>query len=102
MEKGPGLKNDILDKKLRWELLPIECVEDAVRIMTFGAAKYSANNWQNLENGIDRYYAALLRHLVAYRKGEELDSESGETHLSHAITNLIFLMWLEKRDKKDE
>ena len=96
-ELGPGLKYD--ENKDRWDLLPIECVEDIVKVLTMGAAKYSSNNWQNVENGEDRYYAALLRHLVAHRKGETIDPESGMLHLAHVATNAIFLMWLEKNKK---
>jgi hypothetical protein len=43
---------------------------------------------------VDRYYAAALRHLPAWRGGEELDPESGLTHLAHALANAAFLMEL--------
>jgi hypothetical protein len=82
--------------KDRWDLLPMECVEDVVKILTFGSVKYGPNNWQNVEPFNDRYYAALMRHLVAWRKGEETDTESGLPHLSHAMCNVIFLLWYEK------
>jgi len=85
--------------KLRWDLLPIAEIEDIVKILTFGAAKYAPNNWQLVDNGTDRYYAALMRHLVAWRKGELIDPESGESHLSHAACCLVFLMWLNKQNK---
>jgi hypothetical protein len=93
-ELGPGLKFDT--GKLRWDLLPIDCVEDAVKILTFGAEKYSANNWQNIEDGENRYFAALMRHLSASRQGEKIDPESGLSHLSHAMCNVVFLLWFEK------
>jgi len=96
-EIGPGLKYD--KGKLRWDLLPIDQVEKIVEILTYGAAKYADNNWQNVEGGIERYYAALLRHLVAWRKGEKIDPESGMEHLSHAACNIVFLMWLDKENK---
>lgn len=95
---GPGLKFD--NDKLRWDLLPLDVIEDAVKIITFGANKYSENNWQQLDGGLDRYFAAMMRHLVEYRKGNMVDDESGQSHLSHAITNLIFLMWIEKNKKQ--
>lgn len=97
-EIGPGLKFD--NDKLRWDLLPIDCVEDVVKILTFGAKKYSANNWQNVEDGENRYYAALMRHLAASRMGEKTDPESGLSHLSHAMCNIVFLLWLEKHTKE--
>jgi len=90
-----GMKFDT--GKLRWDLLPIECVEDVVKVLTMGAAKYADNNWQQVENANERYYAALLRHLSQWRKGEVTDQESGLPHLAHVLCNVIFLQWLEKQ-----
>lgn len=92
MKINKGLKYD--DKKLRWDLLPIEQVEEIVKILTFGANKYTDNSWQRVENGIERYYAALMRHIVDWRKGEELDPESNIHHLAHAGCNILFLLYL--------
>lgn len=75
----------------------MEAVEGIVKILTFGAKKYADNNWQLVENAPDRYYAALMRHIVSFRKGELTDLESGESHLDHAACNLIFMIWLEKQ-----
>jgi hypothetical protein len=98
---GEGLKYD--EGKLHWELLPMDCVEDVVKILTFGSKKYGPNNWQEVDNANDRYYAALMRHLTANRKGEVLDEESGLSHLAHAMCNVVFLLWLEKhKDGKDK
>lgn len=91
--KEQGRKYD--SGKLRWDLLPIEEVEQIVAVMSMGSVKYGDNNWQQLDNGIERYYAALMRHLVAWRKGEDTDKESGLSHLAHCATNIIFLMYLE-------
>jgi len=94
---GNGLKFD--QEKLRWDLLPIDCIEDVVKVLTMGAEKYAENNWQEVENAEDRYFAALMRHLSASRQGEMNDSESGLSHLSHAMCNVVFLLWLEKNKK---
>ena len=91
---GNGLKFD--QEKLRWDLLPIDCIEDVVKVLTMGAEKYAENNWQEVENAEDRYFAALMRHLSASRQGEMNDSESGLSHLSHVMCNVVFLLWLEK------
>ena len=96
-----GLTSAKFDKdKLRWDLLPLEVIEECVKILTFGASKYGENKWQHLDNYNDRYFAALMRHLVAYRKGEKVDSESGQLHLSHALTNIVFLIWKDIQDGK--
>jgi len=91
---GVGKKFD--SEKLKWELLPIECIEDVVAILTHGADKYGKHNWKELDEANDRYYAALLRHVVEWRKGNTIDTDSGLSHLAHAMCNLVFLSWFEK------
>lgn len=59
-----GKKNDYQDGKLRWDLLPLEEIEDIVKLYTAGSIKYGDNNWQNLENGYRRYKAAMLRLMM--------------------------------------
>jgi len=81
--------------KLRYDLIPPESMEALAKVLTYGAKKYKPGNWKNATN-IDRYTAALYRHLEAWRKGEEVDEESGLPHLAHAITNVAFLIWFEE------
>ena len=89
------MKFDTSPDKLRWDLLPIEEVEEIVQILSYGSEKYADNNWQLVENGKERYYAAMMRHLVSWRKGKQRDDESNLNHLAHAACNLLFLMWLD-------
>lgn len=86
-----GIKKD--QGKNRWDLLPFEVIEWAVKTMTFGASKYGENNWKKVENAEERYFAALMRHLVAYRSGERYDQETSYPHLAHALCCLIFMFW---------
>lgn len=81
--------------KLRYDLIPSEAMEALAKVLTYGAKKYKPGNWKNATD-IDRYTAALYRHLEAWRKGEEVDEESGLPHLAHAITNVAFLIWFEE------
>lgn len=93
-------KNDRLDDKLRWELLPLEDVEDIVRVYTAGAKKYGPDQWQNLPDGIRRYKAALLRHLVEFDKGNEIDEETGCRHLAQVAWNAIAMLHISKQQKQ--
>jgi len=97
-----GQKHD--KEKIRMDLLPFDALEEVAKILTFGAKKYSANNWQNVENAKERYEAALLRHLSAHKKGEKIDNDSGLSHLSHVACNALFLIWFELNevDKKSQ
>ena len=91
-----SIKNDRKDKKLMWELLPLEDIEDVVKVYTEGANKYGINTWQNLENGYNRYKAALFRHLLEYEKGNEYDEETGCRHLAQVVWNAIALLHISK------
>lgn len=81
--------------KLRHDLIPPEAEKALAEVLTFGAAKYEPDSWRDVKDGKRRYMAAALRHINAHRMGEELDEESGLTHLSHALTNLAFLVALD-------
>ena len=80
--------------KLRYGLIPPQATKALAEVLTYGAKKYKPDNWKQGEP--DRYMDALYRHLEAYRSGELVDSESGLSHLSHAITNIAFLIYFER------
>ena len=82
--------------KPRLDLVPPEAMTAMGRVLTFGAAKYAARNW---EQGMSwgRIVAALLRHLFAWIGGEDQDPESGFSHLDHVICNAAFLVTYEAR-----
>ena len=89
-----GRKDD--SSKLRYDLYPPEALEGTVRILTFGAEKYSDRNW---EKGMKwgRVFGALMRHLWAWWRGEAADPETGESHLHHAACCIAFLQTYEAR-----
>lgn len=91
-------KNDFKDGKLRWDLLPLELIEPIVKVFTFGAEKYSAWTWNNLDNGYERIKAAMFRHLTAFEKGEFLDPESKLPHLAHVLWNAMALYYYGCKD----
>lgn len=94
-----GKKNDKKDDKTRWELMPLDCLEDIARVYTEGAKKYGENTWQYLDNGYERYKGALLRHLYA-AEHDEFDEETGCRHLAQVAWNAIALLWLSKATDK--
>jgi len=93
-EESEGVKYD--GGKLRMELIPPEAIEALAEVITYGANKYSDDNWKKVSK--DRYIGALMRHLNAYRKGELYDDESGLTHIAHILTNAAFLVYKEEND----
>lgn len=95
---GPsgGLKYD--GGKPRMDLLVPEAEELTAQVFTFGAEKYGPYNWME---GIafSRLHAALRRHLAAFSRGEDLDPESGLSHLGHASCCLQMLIWMSEYRK---
>lgn len=77
--------------KNRVDLLPPEALEEIGLVLAFGARKYADENWRE---GADwsRYYGAALRHLFAWKRGEDVDPETGLSHLAHASCCLMFLI----------
>lgn len=88
-----GVKYDT--DKLRYDLIPPEASASLAKVLTYGASKYGPDNWMKVDDVIPRYYAAMQRHVEAWRSGEHTDPESGLTHLSHAMACLSFLIALE-------
>lgn len=88
-----GLKYDA--DKPRMDLLDPTFTIGVSRVLTFGANKYSPDNWRN---GISytRIIAAIHRHLAAIQMGEDIDPESGEPHIYHIGCNVQFLGWMMK------
>ena len=86
----PGTKHDA-GKPILGAIPPL--AELAVgRVLSFGAQKYARDNWRVVEDAQTRYMDAALRHLNAVRRGEILDSESGEPHLAHAACCVLFML----------
>ena len=100
--KEAGLKYEVIqdflkfDKdKLRYDLIPVEWGLNLASVLTHGAKKYKPNNWRQVDD-IDRYVGAAFRHLEAWRAGEHLDKDSGLPHLAHVMTNIGFLLSLDR------
>jgi hypothetical protein len=77
--------------KLPLELVPTRPLEAVAAVLAFGARKYAANNWRK-GLAFSRVYAAVLRHLFAWWRGEDNDPETGLSHLAHARCELDFLL----------
>lgn len=85
-----GVKHD--QDKAPMELVPPQAIEDIANVMAFGAKKYGRYNWTN---GISysRLLGAAMRHLLAFSRGEDLDKESGLSHLAHLGACVVMLLW---------
>ncbi len=66
-------------------------IKAVAAVAEMGANKYVRHNWKK---GFDSssILDSLLRHLVAYQNGEDIDPESGLQHLGHAAWNVLALI----------
>ena len=87
-----GTKHD--QAKPRMDLLDNYALTQLALVLGFGTKKYTDDNWRS---GIAsrRLLAATMRHVLAYMDGQDLDEESGYSHLAHAMCNLMFAINLE-------
>lgn len=75
-----GTKHD--ESKAQMELLSHAALEQIAHVMGFGAKKYGIFNYRG---GIayGRIIGAAYRHLGAFNSGEDLDPETGLSHIAH-------------------
>ena len=93
-----GLKYD--SGKLNWSLMPFGALQEVVKVLEFGSQKYAPNNWMYVDNADERYWNAAMRHLIAYKTESTNDSETGLSHLAHAICCMLFLQHLNTEPKE--
>ncbi|WP_300733784.1 dATP/dGTP diphosphohydrolase domain-containing protein [Pseudomonas sp.] len=97
LPKGTKLDQGKLKPTLLLDDMPL-AINEILKVLQFGAEKYSEGNWLKVPNGIDRYRNAADRHRLAI---DELDDESGMMHLAHEATSILMLLELKLREKRD-
>jgi hypothetical protein len=75
---------------------PMSTVSCAVLVevgvaMLEGAAKYGRHNYRAIGVSASVYYDATMRHLMGWWEGEDLDPDSGLSHVTKAIASLVVL-----------
>lgn len=75
---------------------PMSCVPACVLAeigvgMLDGAVKYGEFNHREAGVRSSVYYDATMRHLFSFWEGEDLDPDSGLSHITKAITSLVVL-----------
>ena len=98
IEKGKKYDSD----KPHLYLLPPKTLYEVGKVLTFGAEKYDPHNWRKVDDLQNRYSSAAMRHILAHIDGEDLDEETGLSHLAHAICCLMFKLEDELIAKSEE
>lgn len=67
--------------------IPTEAMWEMAAAFTYGQRKYSKNNYRQGMK-VSRQLAAAVRHIYQHLDGDTFDSESGVTHLGHALASI--------------
>lgn len=92
-----GTKHD--SNKPPCDLLSPIALEATAMVLAHGAKTYGKNNWR-LGLAYSRLIGAIMRHLFAFMRGEDLDPETGLPHVDHLGATVMFLQEL-YRTRKD-
>ena len=74
-----------------YSLIPIAAMQEAAKVLEYGASKYERDNWKRPTHWTVSF-ACLQRHLAAWQSGEDNDPESGRNHLGHAFCNILQML----------
>lgn len=101
-QHSPGAKLDAGKPRMSLVLKSFaRAIWKVCEVGTYGAIKYSADGWLQVENGEERYNDAELRHMFTRFMGEDLDPDTELEHLAHEAWNALAQLELALR-KKDE
>jgi hypothetical protein len=79
--------------KPKMYLLPPKALNGIAEALTYGAIKYKDFNYKLGEGlDLDRPFSACIRHLNKWNDGEDIDGESGLSHLKHAGACIVMLL----------
>lgn len=77
------------ENKYRPSLVYTSCLTAMAKVRQYGIEKHgSSEDWRTTEP--IQHFDAAIRHIRAHLDGEAFDEGSGEPHLAHAMTNLMF------------
>lgn len=83
--------------KLPWHLVDFRALEPMVRVLAYGMRKYSADNWKK-GLSLTEIRDSFIRHMKEWNSGQEIDPESGESHIGHMMCNLLFYAYFTEVD----
>ena len=73
-------------------VIPTAALLHLGEVMKLGASKYGPFNWREEAVPAEVYIDAAGRHLLSWWDGEDLDPESGMSHLAHVIACMSILI----------
>lgn len=89
--KESNPKDAIGVRKAPFSSMPSRVIAEAGVALLEGNAKYGRYNYREIGVRASVYYDAVMRHLIAWWEGEDIDPDSGLSHVTKAITALMVL-----------
>ena len=78
-------------KKVSLSYVPTPVLLEMALGMQDGGGKYGRHNYRVIGVNGSVYYDAAIRHLMAWWEGEDIDADSGLSHITKAMTSLAVL-----------
>jgi hypothetical protein len=89
--KDTNPKDSVGIKKVPFSTIPGPVLAEVGLALLEGARKYRRHNYRVAGVRASVYYDASLRHLMAWWEGEDIDPDSGLSHVTKAIAGLMVL-----------
>lgn len=86
--KDTNPKDAVGVRKAALSTVPMNVIAEIGVGMMEGAAKYGRHNYRAVGVRSSVYFDATMRHLIAYWEGEDIDPDSGMSHIAKALTSL--------------
>jgi len=91
VHKDTNPKDAVGIAKTPVSVLPAPVIGELALALMEGARKYGRHNWRAAEARASVYYDAVWRHMAAWWEGEDIDQDSGLSHVTKAIASLTVL-----------
>lgn len=89
--KASNPKDSVGIKKVPFSTVPSEVTAEVGLAMLEGALKYGRHNYRAIGVRASVYYDAAMRHLTSWWEGQDLDPDSGLSHVVKALACLYVL-----------
>lgn len=99
MKKETNPKDAIGIKKLPLHVVSMPVMAEIGLGMMEGARKYGSHNYRVAGVRASVYFDATMRHLMSWWEGEDIDPDSGLSHISKAMSALHVLRDAMMNDK---
>ena len=84
-------KEAIGQAKVSIHHIPPRVILEVAQAMMEGSKKYGIYNYRKAGVHYSTYYSSTFRHLAAFFEGEDIDKDSGLSHVTKAIAGLVVL-----------